>query len=189
MNSKYGLAFCLALGMAPPLMAQNAELHIPDFRGLEHKARESVNITIGGWLLHTAGAFIDDKDEDSAATKKLLAGIKSVQVRSFEFDADDAYNSADVDAVRRQLETPGWSQLVKVRNRDSREDVDIYIFIENDRTRGLAIVASEPREFTIVNIVGSINLEDLPKLQKQFHLPKMSLNPEMPVALSLPAQL
>jgi len=108
----------------------------------------------------------------------------------------DAYRRAliratpfDKDAVRRQLETPGWSQLVKVRNRNSHEDVDVYMYIENDHTRGLAIVASEPREFTIVNIVGSINLEDLPKLQKQFHLPKMSLNPEMPVALSLPAQL
>jgi Domain of unknown function (DUF4252) len=188
MNSKHCIALCLALGLAPTLMAQNAELNIPDFKGLEHKARESVNITIGGWLLHTAGAFIDEKDEDAAATKKLLSGIKSVQVRSFEFDADNAYPTADVDAVRRQLEAPGWSQLVKVRNRN-HEDVDIYLFIENDRTRGLAIVASEPREFTIVNIVGSINLEDLPKLQKQLHLPKMSLSPEMPVALALPAQL
>lgn len=189
MNSKHCLVFCMALGIAPVLMAQNAELNIPDFKGLEHKARESVNITIGGWLLHTAGAFIDEKDEDSAAAKKLLSGIKSVQVRSFEFDADDAYNRADVDAVRRQLETPGWSQLVKVHDRNSHEDVDIYMFIENEHTRGLAIIASQPREFTIVNIVGSINLEDLPKLQKQLHLPKMSLNPEMPVALSLPAQL
>jgi hypothetical protein len=32
------------------------------------------------------------------------------------------------------------------------------------------LIASEPREFTIINIVGSISMEDLPRLEKQLHL-------------------
>ena len=41
----------------------------------------------------------------------------------------------------------------------------MYILVENNRTKGFALIASEPREFTIINIVGSINIEDLPKLE------------------------
>jgi hypothetical protein len=189
MNNKPCIALCLALGFAPALMAEDAELVIPDFKGLEHKATECVNITIGGWLLHSAGAFVDEKDENGAAVKKLLSGIKSVQVRSFEFATDDAYSRADVDAVRRQLAAPGWSQLVKVHDQKKHEDVDIYLSIENSRTRGLALIASEPRQFTIVNIVGSINLDDLPKLQKQLNLPQLHIDPQAAVAMSFPAQL
>jgi hypothetical protein len=189
MNNKPCIALCLALGFAPALMAEDAELNIPDFKGLEHKATESVNITIGGWLLHTAGALVEDKDENSAAVKKLLSGIKSVQVRSFKFATDEAYSRADVDAVRRQLTAPGWSQLVKVHDQKKHEDVDIYLMIEGTRTRGLAVVACEPREFTIVNIVGTINVEDLPKLGQQLNLSKLNIHPELPVAMSFPAQL
>ena len=39
---------------------------------------------------------------------------------------------------------------------------------------GFALIASEPREFTIINIVGSISIDDLPKLQSHLHLPKVA---------------
>ena len=35
--------------------------------------------------------------------KKLIAGIKSIAVRSYEFDSDFAYSKDDVDKVRAQL--------------------------------------------------------------------------------------
>jgi hypothetical protein len=40
---------------------------------------------------------------------------------------------------------------------------------------GLAIIAAEPREFTIVNIVGSIDLEDLHKLEGKFGVPNLDI--------------
>jgi hypothetical protein len=153
--------------------AQNARLDLPDFRPLAAKATESVNISLNPWMLRIAAALVDEGDADSAAVKRLLSGIKSVEVRSFHFATDFAYSAADIDAVRRQLAAPGWSQLMQVHNRNSNEDVDMYILIENERTRGFALIASKPREFTIINIAGSISIEDLPKLQNQLHLPKV----------------
>ncbi len=153
--------------------AQNPKLALPDFSGLAGKATESVNISVNPWLLRTAAALIDDKDADAAETKELLAGIQSVDVHSFQFKSDFAYSNADIDSVRRQLTGPGWSQLMQVHNRDRNEDVDIYVLIDHDRTRGFALIASEPRQFTIINIVGSINLKDLPKLEKRLNLPKV----------------
>ncbi len=41
-------------------------------------------------------------------------------------------------------------------------------------TRGLAIIATEPRQFTVVNIVGSIDLDKLHKLEGRFGIPKLT---------------
>jgi hypothetical protein len=153
--------------------AQDARLDLPDFRPLADKATESVNISLNPWMLRTMAALMDDGDADSAAVKKLLSGIKSVEVRSFHFATDFAYSAADIDAVRRQLAAPGWSQLMQVHNRHGNENVDMYILVEKELTHGFVLIASQPREFTIINIAGSISLEDLPKLQNQLHLPKV----------------
>jgi hypothetical protein len=155
--------------------AQDAKLKLPDFSSLAGKATESVNVSLNPWLLRIAAASMDDKDADSAATKKLLAGIKSIEVRNYQFATDFAYSAADIDAVRRQLAAPGWSQLMQVHNRKNGEDVDMYILVENDRTSGFALIASEPRQFTIINIVGSISVEDLPRLENRLHLPKVAV--------------
>ena len=56
--------------------------------------------------------------------------------------------------------------MVETRSRKENTDVDVYMLIENGRAQGLAVIASEPREFTIVNIVGNIDLEQLHDLQK-----------------------
>ena len=155
--------------------AQDAKLKLPDFSSLAGKATESVNLSINPWLLRIAAAVIDDKDADSAATKKLLSAIKSIEIRNYQFATDFAYPTADIDAVRRQLAAPGWSPLIQVRDRKKGENVDMFILTENDRTRGFALIASEPREFTIINIVGSISVEDLPRLQNHLHLPKVAV--------------
>jgi Domain of unknown function (DUF4252) len=169
------MKMALACLLVPALsVAQDAQLKLPEFKTLAGKATESVNISLSPWLLHMAGSFIDDKDEDAAATKHLLAGIKSIQVRSYHFSADNAYSPADIDAVRSQLAAPGWSQIMQVHHREKSEDVDMYILIENNVTKGFALIASQPREFTIVNIVGSININDLPKLESHLHLPKVA---------------
>ena len=153
--------------------AQGAKLTLPDFSALAAKATESVNISLSPWLLQRAASFIDDKDPDGAATKELLSAIQSVEVRSFEFASDGAYSSADIDGVRRQLTGTGWSQLMQARDRKKNENVDVYVLIDHDRTKGFALIASEARQFTIINIVGSISLKDLPKLEKRFNLPRV----------------
>jgi hypothetical protein len=183
MNIKIFTAI-VGFAVSSAAISQNAAIDIPDFRPLEAKAKDSVNITLGPWLLQSMGIFLDDKDPEDAAAKQLLSGIQSIQVRSFEFETDSAYSRADVDAVRRQLKAPGWTALVNVHDRDKGEDVEMYMLIQNEQTRGFALVATEPRQFTIINIVGSIKLSDLPKLQKQLHLGKLVLGEE---ALKWPA--
>ena len=110
-----------------------------------------------------------DNAED-AEVKKLLSGIKSIAVRSYEFDSDFVYSKDDVEAVRKQLSAPGWTQLAQVLKRNKAQEVDVYVALTDDQAKGFAIVASEPRKFTILNIVGSIDLEQIAKLQHHMDL-------------------
>jgi Domain of unknown function (DUF4252) len=154
--------------------AQPGSLDIPNYAHLSRKAADSTTLSLSGPLLRMAARLSDAKNDPDPALQ-LLAQLSSVQVRSFEFAADDAYTTADVEVIRKQLQGPGWSQIVKVRNPRSREQVDIYINLEKGEPRGLAIISAEPRELTIVNIVGSIDIQQLAKVQEQLGIPKLAL--------------
>jgi len=161
---------CLASACA---VAADARLVLPSFAGLERKSIESVDITIGAFPLHLIGRVLDSSDDpDSVAVRKLVKGIKTIIVRSYKFDADNVYSKADVDSVRSQLSGPGWSQLAKVRDKKDNQDVDVFVAYDHDKVVGLAIVASHPREFSIVNIIGEVDLEQVATLEKQFGLPR-----------------
>jgi hypothetical protein len=155
--------------------AADGKLKLPDFKGLSEKATDSVHISLGPWLLQMASGFISDSDTDGADTKRMLSGIKSIEIHSFTFATDFAYSLADIDGVRRQLSAPGWSQLMQVHDGKKNEDVDMYVLMQDNHSSGFALVASEPREFTIINIVGSFDPEDLPKLQKHLHIHESSI--------------
>ena len=91
-------------------------------------------------------------------------------MKSFEFDRDGVYTEGDVNAVRDQLKAP-WARLVNVRSKG--EAVEVYAYRERESSSGLAIVVAEPRQLTIVNIVGPIDLAQLGALGGQFGIPKV----------------
>jgi hypothetical protein len=164
-------------GLVLPLHAVAAEptgrLDLPSFSHLQSKAIEVVDVTLGAWPLALASKFMEADDPESAEMKAVIRGIKSIAVRSYEFDSDNVYSKADVDAVRSQLSAPGWTHLVEVRKRGKEhqdQDVDIYISMDDKHAKGFAIVASEPRKFTILNIVGTIDLDQVAKLERHMDL-------------------
>jgi hypothetical protein len=169
------LALCGVLSLCASASAADGHLKLPEFEGLADKAAESVIITLDPALLRLATRFLDPAKPEDSAAREAIAGIKGIYVRSYKFDQDFAYPKADVDMVRKQLGAPGWQRLVEVRSRKEQQNVDIYILVEQERANGLAIIASEPREFTIVNIVGSIDMKKLHELEGQFGIPKLEL--------------
>ena len=166
-------AFLLCASAAT--FAANGQLKLPNFDSLTDKASESVTITLDAALLGMATRFLDASDPEDAAAIEAIKGIKGIYVRKYTFDDDFAYPKSDVDMVRKQLSAPGWQQLVQVKSRKEQQNVDIYILVEQERANGLAIIASQPREFTIVNIVGSIDMRKLHELEGQFGIPKLEL--------------
>jgi hypothetical protein len=164
-----------ALAASAALAAPAAQLYLPDFDALAARATETVNISLDPSLLGLAASFLDSSNPDDAATKELIAGLRGIYVRSYTFGQDFAYPSAQVDLVRKQLAPPAWQRLVEVNSTRDRTHVQIYVAVDRGVANGLAIIASEPREFTIVNIVGSIDLAKLRRLEGKFGIPKLAL--------------
>jgi len=170
---------CLAVFLALALFSMSVSaapagpLKLPNFEALSGKARQSVVVTLDSSLLSLAAGFLDSSSPDDAAAKEIISGLTGIYVRSFTFDSDFVYPQGDVDALRRQVSTAGWQHIVEVRNKGGQENVDIYMSVEQGRANGLVVIASEPREFTIVNIVGAIDLKKLQRLSGKFGIPKL----------------
>jgi Domain of unknown function (DUF4252) len=163
------LSLSVAVGAEP-----DGKLLLPDFSALTPQASDSVSITLDAPLLSLAARFLSSDDPQDAAVRDLIGGLKGIYVKSYTFDKDSVYPSDSTDAVRRQLLTPAWQQVVSVHSAKERSAVDIFVCQVQSKTRGLAIIATEPRQFTIVNIVGSIDLEKLQKLEGHFGIPKLT---------------
>jgi hypothetical protein len=157
-----------------PARAADAQLTLPDFAALDAKASSTVNVTLDASLIGLAGRFLDPSKPEDAAVRKLINGLQGIYVRSYTFDTDFAYPRTEVDQVRKQLNAC-WRSMVQVHDAKKHSDVDIYMCVDRNKVNGLAIIASEPREFTIVNIVGSVDLEQLHELEGRFGIPKLQL--------------
>jgi Domain of unknown function (DUF4252) len=164
--------------LALPALAFAADpgrLQLPDFTALSKKAAQSVDISLDPSLLHLASGVISSDAADSAAVNGVIQGIRGIYVRSYTFDKPGEYSKDDVKSVEAQLLAPGWQPIVSTHDLKKGDNVDIYVLRNGNRTDGLAIIAADPRELTIVNIVGSIDLAKLAHLQGQFGVPKIGL--------------
>ena len=85
-----------------------------------------------------------------------------------------------MDAILKQLHAPIWSPMVSVHETASHEDVHIYLCRDKGHTKGMVIVAAEPRELTIVNLVGDIDPAKLAQLGGRFGVPRLPLKTSAP---------
>jgi len=149
-----------------------------DFKSLDKlgaNAKGSTNITLEGDTLKLAANLLaSDGDKDAAALKSLVANLKGIYVRSWEFAKEGMYNGADIEPFRTYLRGPQWSKIV-----DAKEDKDASeIFVKsgaNNKLAGLAIISVEPAELTLVYIEGSISMEDVGKLSGNLDIPDLDV--------------
>jgi hypothetical protein len=143
---------------------------------LRAKAVESVEVSLDSNMLRFAAKFLSNDKPDEAKVKKLINGLKGVYVRSFQFEKEGEYSESEVDAIRAQLKPPLWSRIVGARSKKEGENAEIFTRTENGQIVGLAIIATEPKELTVVDIGGTIDLGDLSEMGGHFGVPKLKLN-------------
>jgi len=150
----------------------------PGLDRLASKAAEVVDVTMDRQMLNFAGKFLSDRDPDDVEARKLIQNLNGIYVKSFEFDKPGEYSPADIEMFRSQLKPPVWSKMVEARSKRDGENVEVYIKTENGAAMGMAIIAAEPQELTLVNIDGPINPEQLSQLGGQFGIPKVDVQPK-----------
>jgi hypothetical protein len=176
--TRSALLILLVVSCAALAAAQDARLDIGRIDGLAARAAETVEVSLDERLLRIAAKFLKNEDPDEARVKELVSGLKGVYVRVFEFDNPGEYSPGDLEGLRSQLQAPGWTKIVGVRSRRDSQNVDVHIKYQGDNVLGLSIIAAEPKELTVVNIVGPIDLEKLSQLEGQFGIPKLGLEKE-----------
>jgi uncharacterized protein DUF4252 len=172
--NKFAYITCLALGAVTSAAAQDIKLPA-NLDQLEAKAKEVVTINLDGPLLQLAGRFLSDKDADEARVKRMVANLKGVYVRSLEFETRGEYQNSDVEQIRAQLKSPGWTRVVGVRSKKDGDNAEVFLKTDGSNIGGLVVLVAEPTELTFVNIVGQINPEDLRDLGGHFNIPKLDI--------------
>ncbi|HEX9161672.1 MAG TPA: DUF4252 domain-containing protein [Thermoanaerobaculia bacterium] len=165
----------LTTAMALPCAAQQINL---DFPGLSERAAEEVTVTLDARMLRLASKFLESGDHDQRLAHDMIQKLQGIYVRSYEFDHEGEYDRSVVDRVRSQLGS-GWQRIVEVKSR-LRENTEIYTQGRGDQITGLVVITAEPKELTIVNIVGPIDLDRLADLEGNFGIPKMSRKESKP---------
>lgn len=165
---KFRLATLLfaAAFVAPAIAQQNAPQLIPPQleKELSSRASDVTEVTLNKSMLALATQFMHGKGDDDAGTRHLLEGLEGIYVRNYEFDKDGEYSPDQIEKLRQSFMTPEWTPVVHEHERRSGETSDILIKVVNGENRGLFICSAEPREISIVLILGPIRVEDLSKL-------------------------
>ena len=166
MTKRIAALFLVMVGLLIPAVAQNSQLPLPSpvEKELAAKASNVTEVTLGKNMLAFAAKFMDGKDKDDAAAKQLIDGLDGIYVRSYEFDKEGQYSMDDIQRLRSNFETSEWSPIVRERDKRSGESTDVMMKIVNGETHGMFILDVEPKELSIVLILGPVKMEDLSKL-------------------------
>ncbi len=178
-----GAVAALAIGVAP---ARAQLLQLPDLSKLNIGATDVVDVSVDQALLGLAASFMSGGTDD-AEIKSLLSSLKGIYVKSFTYGKDGAYDPAILDGVRRQLSGGQWSRLLAAKSAAEGSDTAIYLWRNGDKPGGLAVLSAGPREVTLVNIVGTIDLEQLRTLQGKFGVPDLKMGDASPKPVPRPA--
>ncbi|HXR39233.1 MAG TPA: DUF4252 domain-containing protein [Terracidiphilus sp.] len=160
------LPILLAAAFAVPALAQTSSLPEPPpiEKELAARASDVTEVTLGKNMLAFAAKVMNGKNDDEAATRHLIEGLEGIYVREYEFDKEGQFSKEEVDQLRKYFETSEWSPIVRERERKSGQSTDVMVKLVNGESHGMFILDVEPKELTIVLILGPIHMDELGKL-------------------------
>jgi hypothetical protein len=155
-----------AAALATPGFAQTSPLLLPPAveKDLAARASDVTEVTLNRNMLDFASKFMDGKDKDQAAVRQLIQGLDGIYVRSYEFEKAGEFSMEQIESLRKSFASPEWSPMVRERERKSGETTDILVKLVNGEPHGMFILTAEPKELTIVLIMGPIRLDQLSQL-------------------------
>lgn len=172
------LLLLMAVPTALTSRAQDLRLQLDSLDRLESKAADSVNVTLDGSLLRLAVSFLDKNDPEERAVKDLVLSLKGIYVRMYGFDKEGEYSAADVDAVRQQLRSPGWSRMVGIKSKKEGENMEVYTTMQGSQMSGMTVLLTGDKELGVIQIVGAIDLEKLIRLGGKLGIPTIDVDKE-----------
>jgi hypothetical protein len=153
--------------------AQDARLRLTTLDYLASKASQTVDVSIDDKLLQLTAKFFGN-DPDEKEIKALISGLKGIYVKSFEFEQEGQYSATDVESIRAQLKSSAWTKVVGVVSKKDG-NIEVYLMTNNNEISGLAVLSVEPKELTVVNIIGPVDIAKLATLEDNFGIPDLGI--------------
>ena len=157
-----------------------AKIDISHLERLEDQASEVVDVTIDRRTLRLAlKYFSNSKDPDEIKIRDLVAGIEGIYVKVYQFENEKEYAVSDFETIHTQLKAPGWIRLAGVRSKKKdATNVEVSMMTDDDdNLLGLTIIAAEPKQIAVVNIVGTFDPARIRELSGKFKgLPDLDLD-------------
>jgi Domain of unknown function (DUF4252) len=173
------IALLLIVTTAFAARAQDSRIQLSSLDHLAAKASQTVDVSIDERLIRLAAKVFKDNDAEEKQIKQVLVGIKGIYVKSFQFDTDGLIATTDVESIRAQLRGPGWTRLLGVISK-KEGNFEVHLLMNGEQIGGLAVLHTDQRELTVVNIVGPVDLDKLSKLEGQLGIPDLEIQPSKP---------
>ncbi|HEY9127739.1 MAG TPA: DUF4252 domain-containing protein [Acidobacteriaceae bacterium] len=137
---------------------------------LAERATHVTEVTLDKNMLAFASKFMDKDGDDEG--KQMIRNLKGVYVREYEFDKENSYTQADVDGLRKYFEGSDWSPMVHERTKGQAAGTDVYVKLADGAMQGLFVLDAEPKELSLVLILGPIDPNQISKLGGSFGIPR-----------------
>jgi hypothetical protein len=154
-----------------PVKAQEARLQLDQLNHLASRARETVEVTMDRPAVQLVAKLTSLSGDDQNRFRDLAVRLQGIYVRGYEFEREGEFSEADVETVRSQLRTPSWRRIVQVRER-SGENNEVYIMPRAEVAEGVAVISTDPRRLCVINLVGSLSLDEFNLLDREFKFTK-----------------
>jgi hypothetical protein len=131
---------------------------------------EFVEVNLSAGMLKFASKLAARQEPEAAA---LIGNLKRVRVNVVSLDDSNRQGTIDhIEGIRRKLEAQGWTQMVTVREKNDRSNVDVHVKQRGeDIIEGLVVtVIDDKGEAVLVNIVGNISADQIAKVAENLDI-------------------
>lgn len=165
----------MMLGIVGTVWAQDRPEDDPGYVDLQtierwFDAEPMIEVNIKGALLDLVAEASRYEDPDLAS---LLHKLQAIQVRGFSLRRTDFRDiEQQTSALAKRLESDGWDTVVRVREYDDDERVDVYVRVNETAIAGMMVMVidSYEDEAIFVNIVGEINPSEIGRIGRRFDI-------------------
>jgi len=173
---RYSLVFIFVLILSIAASAQEDYSKYPGYVDLSDietfkDSEATVEVFITKPLLSLVAAATSSSEDPSFSN--LLKNLALIRVETFNVQEKETEKVKKIiQKVSKKLTKEKWSRIVKVKEKD--ELVEIYIKPNKEKIAGLLVMSLEPdNEAVFVNIVGTIDMDQLGKLSRKFDIPQL----------------
>ncbi len=187
MKNRIAIVLLLTAALAAPLMAQSdtggsLPPSPPVEKELAAHASNVTEVTLDKNMLGFASKVMAEKHGNDASAQQLIQGLDGIYVRDYEFAKEGDYTPEQIEQLRQYFETSAWTPMVREHEKDSHESTDVMVKMVNGESRGMFVLSVEPKEISVVLLLGQIRMDQLGALKGLGGLGALANMPNTPAA-------